>query len=84
MFRGSIWYPNSLRGVAFLGVIGLMIVVHQSQFLGLMDSTTLVFGWLPMQIAYDALFNLAGVGILYVLYRAAPEPSEVYDVNEEG
>lgn len=84
MFRGSIWYPNSLRGITFLGVIVLMIGLHQSQFLGLMDSTTLVFGWLPMQIAYDALFNVIGIGILYVLYRAAPEPPETYDANKEG
>ncbi len=84
MFRGSIWYPNSLRGITFLGVIVLMVVLHQSQFLGLMDSTTLVFGWLPMQIAYDAVFNVIGIGILYVLYRAAPEPPETYDANKEG
>lgn len=83
MLRGSIWYPNTARSIAFLTVVILMIVLHQSQFVGLMDTTTLVFGWLPAQIAYDVAFNLVGVGVLYVLYRAAPEPPETHEPTRE-
>lgn len=79
MLRGSIWYPNTARSAAFIVVIALMILLHQSQFLGLMDSTTLLFGWLPVQIAYDIVFNLIGVGILYGMYRTAPKPPERYE-----
>ncbi|MFC6723672.1 hypothetical protein ACFQE1_04585 [Halobium palmae] len=83
MLRGSIWYPNSLRSIVFLTVVTLMIVLHQSQFLGLTDSTTLVFGWLPMQLAYDVAFNLVGVVVLYGMYRAAPEPPETHEPTRE-
>lgn len=83
MLRGSIWYPNTARSIVFLTVVVLMITIHQSQFLGLMDSTALVFGWLPMQLAYDIAFNLVGVGILYAMYRAAPEPPETHEPTRE-
>lgn len=83
MLRGSIWWPNTLRSIVFLIVIALMIVLHQSEFVGLMDSTGLVFGWLPMQLAYDIAFNLVGVGILYALYRAAPKPPAEYEPTRE-
>lgn len=83
MLRGSIWYPNTPRSVAFLTVVVLMLAVHQSQFVGLMDSTALIFGWLPAQLAYDVAFNLVGVGILYVMYRAAPEPPETHEPSKE-
>lgn len=74
MFKGSFWYPNTPRKAAFLGVILAMVVLHGSSVVGLNDSTTLVFGWLPAQIAYDAAFNLVGAGVLYGMYRAAPSP----------
>jgi len=83
MLRGSIWWPDTPRSIAFVAVVALMIILHQSQFVGLMDSTTLVFGWLPAQIAYDVAFNLVGVGVLYALYRAAPEPPTTHEPTRE-
>jgi hypothetical protein len=74
MLKDSFWYPNTPRKAVFIGLILVMIVLHGSAVVGLVDSTTLVFGWLPAQIAYDAAFNLIGAVILYGMYRAAPSP----------
>lgn len=79
MLRDSFWWPNSPKqGLLFLAVV-LMIPLHQSELFGLMDSGVQVFGWLPMQLAYDILFNLVGVVILYAMYRFAPEPPAEFD-----
>lgn len=74
MFRDSFWWPDRPLRAAVLVVILAMVVLHQSELVGLLDSTTLVGGWLPAQLAYDVAFNLAGVVVLYAMYRLAPEP----------
>ncbi|MFD1647831.1 hypothetical protein [Haloarchaeobius litoreus] len=74
MFRESFWWPDEPRRALVLLVILAMVVLHQSEVVGIVDSDTLVFGWLPIQIAYDAMFNLFGVVVLYAMYRLAPEP----------
>ena len=58
-----------------------MIVLHQSELFGLMDSELLFLGWLPAQIAYDVLYLLVGVGILCTMYLMAPQPPAEYDQN---
>lgn len=83
MLKGSFWYPDSLRQVALLGAIGAMIVLHQSEVVGLYDSTTLLFGWIPAQIAYDMAFNLVGFLILAVMYVIAPKPPKRYESRGE-
>ncbi|WP_049990220.1 hypothetical protein [Natrinema salifodinae] len=60
-----------------------MVVLHQSELFGLMDAQTLLFGWLPIQIAYDIAFLLVGVVILSVMYVVAPEPPADYDAKLE-
>lgn len=83
MFKGSFWYPDSGKSIIVLALIGIMIVFHHSELVGLYDSTTLLFGWLPAQIAYDMAFNLAGFGILVLMYYLAPTPPERYDSEGE-
>ncbi|WP_435362864.1 hypothetical protein [Haloarchaeobius sp. DYHT-AS-18] len=74
MLKDSFWWPSSSsRGVVLAAVV-LMIPLHQSELLGLLDSQVLLFDWLPMQLGYDILFNLIGAVILYAMYRLAPEP----------
>ncbi|QLG61263.1 hypothetical protein [Halorarum salinum] len=83
MLRDSFWYPNTARGFGLLVVVVGMVFLHQSEFLGLMDAGTLVFGWLPIQLAFDIGFNLVGVLILYAMYRAAPTPPAAFEPTRE-
>ncbi|RQH02322.1 hypothetical protein EA472_03205 [Natrarchaeobius oligotrophus] len=62
----------------------VMIPLHQSELLGLMSTSTLVFGWIPLQLAYDVTLILSGVVILYAMYRMAPEPPEEHEPTIEG
>lgn len=56
-----------------------MVVFHQSELFGLMSSQTLILGWFPAQIAYDAAYLLVGVLILSVMYVVAPDPPAEYE-----
>lgn len=80
MLKKSFWWPSEPRRALVLLVIVVMVVLHQSEVVGIVDSGTLVLGWLPIQIAYDILFNLTGVVVLYAMYRLAPEPpTDIFD-----
>ncbi len=79
----SFWTPKTPVRAALLGSVLAMIVLHQSELLGLMNAQTLLFGWLPLQIAYDIAFLLIGVVILSVMYVVAPEPPADYDTKLE-
>jgi hypothetical protein len=79
MIDGSFWRPTSAKRGILLAMVLAMIVLHQSGLFGITESTALLFGWLPAQLAYDIAFNLVGVGILYAMYRAAPEPPAEYE-----
>lgn len=74
MRSDSFWTPTKPKRAVLLAAVVLMVVFHQSELVGLMDSTMLVFGWLPAQLAYDIAYALVGFGILYVMYVVAPEP----------
>lgn len=82
MFSTSFWAPNTPRKIAILGVIGLMVVLHFTELTPVYDSTYLVFGWLPLQLAYDIAYHLVGVGIIYVLYRMSPGEDELREASE--
>lgn len=80
MFKNSIWWPgDARRGVLLLSIL-FLIVIRQNEIFGLMDSTMLVFGWFPIQLAFDTLLGIIAVVIAYGFYRAAPEP----DLEEIG
>lgn len=84
MLKGSLWYPDNGKKAALFIAICAMIVLHQSELVGLFGSTAIVFGWLPVQIAYDMVFNLVGFGILVVMYYLAPTPPERYESEREA
>lgn len=79
MIGDSFWSPTRPKRVVLLASVLVMVVLHQSELLGLMDSEMLVLGWLPAQIAYDIVYLLVGVGILYAMYLTAPQPPAEYD-----
>lgn len=83
MIGDSFWTPKTpVRAALPAAVLG-MVVLHQSELLGVMDSQALVFGWLPIQIAYDIAYLLVGVGILSAMYVMAPDPPAEYDATVE-
>ena len=79
----SVWFPNSVRRAGTLAVIILMMILHQSEFLGLMDAG-LLFGWLPVQLAYDISFLLVGVVVLYGIARTMPTTPPEYGPSEQN
>ena len=84
MIGDSFWTLNRpVRFTLFIAVLA-MVVAHLSELFGLMDATTLVFGWVSAQIAYDVAYVLVGVIILAVMYLVAPEPPFAYEPTVEG
>lgn len=79
MIGESFWAPKKPMRIVLLASVLAMVVLHQSELLGLMDSTILVFGWIPAQMAYDIAYLLVGVVILAVMYVVAPEPPAEYE-----
>jgi hypothetical protein len=73
----SVWFPNSLRRAGTLVIVVLMVILHHSSLLGLMDAG-LLFGWLPVQLAYDISFLLVGVVILYGIALTMPATPAEY------
>lgn len=83
MIGDSFWTPKTPLRAALLASVLAMVVLHQSELLGLMSSQALIFGWLPIQVAYDIAYLLVGVGILSVMYVVAPDPPAAYDAKVE-
>lgn len=82
MFKSSFWYPDDWKqGILLLAVL-LMIPLHQSELFGLMESTAIVLGWIPAQIAFDIAFNIIAIVILILMYYLAPKPSEKHRPEE--
>lgn len=78
MIRGF-WVPTNWKRAVLLLVLLALVLLRQSEIVGLMGSTTLVFGWLPAQIAYDIGIGLVATLLAYGLYREAPEPPAKYE-----
>jgi uncharacterized membrane protein len=83
MLKSSFWYPTSgKQGIALLAVLS-MIPLHQSELFGLMDSTVIVFGWIPAQLMFDIVFNIVAVAVLILMYYIAPAPPEEQQSADE-
>lgn len=78
----SVWFPNSVRRTGTLAIVILMVILHQSELLGLTDAG-LLFGWLPVQLAYDISFLLVGVVILYGIALTMPAPPDEYGPSSQ-
>lgn len=83
MIGDSFWTPKTPVRAVLPAAVLVMVVLHQSELLGVMDSQALIFGWLPIQIAYDIAYLLIGVGILSAMYVMAPDPPAEYDAKVE-
>jgi hypothetical protein len=78
----SVWFPHSARRAGVLMVVLLMVILHHSKLLGLMDAG-LLFGWLPVQLAYDISYLLVGVVILYWIAVTMPATPAEYGPTEQ-
>ncbi|MGQ4556047.1 hypothetical protein [Halobellus sp. GM3] len=83
MIGDSFWTPKRPVRLALLGAVLAMVALHQSELFGLMNSQALIFGWIPVQIAYDVAYLLVGTGILAVMYLVAPEPPAEHEATVE-
>jgi hypothetical protein len=78
----SVWFPHSARRAGVLGVVILMVILHHSTLLGLMNAG-LLFGWLPVQLAYDISYLLVGVVILYWIAATMPATPDEYGPSDQ-
>ena len=80
MFKESVWYPSSPRNAAVLVMLVGMVLLHHTSLFGLTDAG-LLFGWLPIQLAYDLAYTVLAVLLLYWVYMVAPKGEERDDVS---
>ena len=80
MFKNSVWYPDTPRNAAIVALVVVMVLLHETSLLGLMDAG-LLFGWLPIQLAYDIGYSILAVLLLYWVYTVAPKGEERDDIE---
>ena len=83
MYRESVWYPNTVRDAAVVALLLGMTALHFTELVGLMDAG-LLFNWLPIQLAYDLVYTLVAVVILYWVYTVAPDIPEEFQEPATG
>lgn len=81
--RDSIWLPESGQEATVIGSIAVMTLLHFTELLGLMDAG-LLFGWLPVQFAYDIGYSFVAVGLLYWIYLIAPKAPERFQKGDSA
>jgi len=60
-----------------------MISLHFTEIVGLTDAG-LVFGWLPIQLAYDLSYTIVAIVLLYWVYTVAPDvPADLTEPSED-
>lgn len=78
LFRDSVWYPNTPESVVVITLLVGMTALHHTGLLGLTDAG-LLFGWLPVQYAYDLGYTVLAVVLLYWVYTLSPDVSAERD-----
>ncbi len=75
---------NIERDVVYIWIFAfVMIVLIESSIFGLYGSEHLVFGWLPIQLAYDIFYTLVLAPVfLYLVYRQTPDITDVESIEE--
>ena len=75
MFKDSLWYPEDWKRLLLVLSVPVMIALHMSELVGLMNSQQLLFGWLPMQFAYDIGRGILAIVLIYAFATQAPDSS---------
>lgn len=81
--KGAFWYPTLDRRGALLGLFFVLVVLHFNEIFGLHTSTDLVFGWLPVNMAYYVGTNVLHVLFLVLIYLNWPDPADE-DIDRPG
>lgn len=93
----AFWYPTLDKRGALLALAIVLFALHFDELFGLASNSTLLFGWLPIEMGYQILQGVLHVGFMYLLYLNWPSPSaevvseepeveeveDVEDVDEE-
>lgn len=74
--KNAFWYPTLDRSGALLAVFLLLLVLHFNELFGLSASSTLVFGWWPINMAYYVGLNVLHVAFLVLIYFNWPDPTD--------
>lgn len=72
------------RRLSLWAAVVLMVALTESSWLGLYDSTALLFGWLPAQLAYDIGYTVLALPLLYGFARRVPDVEDVEQRGGEG
>ena len=80
MSTGGAAKPSSGRTMILIGFVVLFVLHHDFWF---WDNRTLVFGFLPIGLAYHALFSIAAAGLWFAALKLA-WPDELEAWADEG
>jgi hypothetical protein len=83
MFKDSIWYPDTPIKFVIVAAVVAMVVLHHTSFTPIYSSTYLVFGWIPVQIAYDIALLLVSMIVLFGMYKASPDTPPKFETSDE-
>ena len=81
--KGAFWYPTLDRRGALLAVFLLLLVLHFDEIFGFASSSTLVFGWWPITMAYHVGINVLHVAFMVLIYLNWPDPKDE-DIDRPG
>lgn len=70
--RDAFWYPTLDRRGGLLGLAVVLFVLHFDELFGVYANSTLLFGWLPINLGYHIFMGVLHVGFMYLLYLNWP------------
>lgn len=73
--KDAFWYPTLDKRGALLALAIVLFILHFDELFGLHTSKVLVFGWLPIEMAYQIFQGFLHVGFMYLLYLNWPSPT---------
>lgn len=76
----SSWRLTSNRG-GLLALFAVLVIFHFDSIFGLYSNSYLVFGFWPIEFAYQAMMGLVHLGFFYILYRNWPKTDSTADAT---
>lgn len=73
--RDAFWYPTLDRRGGLLGLAVILFVLHFDGLFGFYSSSTLLLGWLPINLGYHIFMGVVHIGFMYLLYLNWPQPT---------
>lgn len=74
--KGAFWYPTFDRRGALLGLFLLFGVLQFNELFGLHTDATMLFGWLPTNMAYYVGLTIGHIIFMFLIYLNWPYPTD--------